>query len=89
MINIKELLDKFKNFTNDKLIFQTAVMEILRNDFSIEVPKESIQLKNKTLYLKMSGGAKTEIITRQSELIQKINRHVTIPFITLIPLSRI
>lgn len=75
MRNIRDFLGKFKDTTNHGLAFRTAVKNILKNDFSVNIPVESIKLKNKVLYLKTSGAEKMEVTIRQKEFIQKINRH--------------
>ena len=76
MKNISSFLEKFKKINNRSLIIREVAREILEGSFSIRVERKLIEFKNKTIYLKISGPAKAEMITQKKRIIAGINRRL-------------
>lgn len=73
MLQLNQLLERFKNLTNTEKIKKQLIIEILEeNKIPIKIDQISI-LKN-TLFIKSKPIIKTEILLKKEEVIKQIQK---------------
>ncbi len=77
MIEIKDLLSGFEHILlkeeNKSIYVKQAIFEAT----GISVPKESIQIKNGTIYLKIKPIYKNEIFLNQDLILENLQKSLT------------
>lgn len=73
MINIGDLLGAFREKNDKQITITKTILDILEKEFFLKIKKEDIKVRNKTIYLKVYGPAKTEITTQKKKILEKIN----------------
>ncbi len=71
MLPINQLLERFKNLTNNEKIKKQLIVEILANN-KIPIKINQISLSKKTLFIKTHPIIKTEILIKKEEIIKQI-----------------
>ncbi|GEM_PF-4829621 len=74
--NLAPFLNKFKKIENRALVIRKTTKEILKKNFSVAVPVDSIDTRGQIVYIKTSGSAKTEILTQEKDILKKINERL-------------
>jgi len=73
MQKINDLLLKFKNLVPQVFIIKSAISDILTKELKTDKPP-LFKLKDKKLYVNVSGSAKSELFTKEAEIVNKINK---------------
>ncbi len=71
-LSLKGLLEKFSRIIGDTTDFKLKIQEIIKESTYIEIPISSIQIKNESIYLKVSGNIKNEIYIHQKQILEKL-----------------
>lgn len=73
MLQLNQLLERFKNLTNTEKVKKQFIIEIFeRNKIPININQISI-LKN-TIYIKTQPIVKTEVLLKKEELLKEIRK---------------
>ena len=73
MQKINDLVLKFKNLVPQVFIIKSAISDILTKELKTDKPP-LFKLKDKKLYVNVSGSAKSELFTKEAEIVNKINK---------------
>ena len=68
MIEIKDLLGRFKNILSSKEDEAESVRKIISEVIKVEIKSRDIQVKNGTVYLNIKPIYKNEILLRRNEI---------------------
>jgi hypothetical protein len=72
MIEIKDLLARFRDALLGAEDKKEAVRKIISETIKTEISTEEIEIKNNTIYLKIKPIYKNEIFLRQEEIFSKL-----------------
>lgn len=81
MLNISELLQKFKSLHNpahDK----KAISEIIKERLNLTIPPEQMEFKNNKLYLSVHPALKSVIYTKKTLVLKEIQEKIKNQLIT-------
>lgn len=81
MLQISQLLEKFKNVTNTEKIKKKLIVEIL-NKKNIPINIDNISINKNIIFIKTKPIIKTEILIKKEEIIKQIKEIPTFNFIT-------
>ena len=72
MIEIKDLLNRFREILLGEEDKKEAIRKILSSVLGIEIKPEDIKIKNGTLYLNIKPIYKNEILLKETEIFSKL-----------------
>ncbi len=72
MIEVRDLLSRFEHILLKEENKSTYVKQAILETTGIDIPKESIQIKNGTVYLDIKPIYKSEIFLKQEQIFKKI-----------------
>ena len=73
MLQINQLLERFKNLTNSEKIKKQLIIEIIISK-KIPININQISISKNTLFIKTQPIIKTEIILKKEEILKEIQR---------------
>lgn len=80
MLQINQLLERFKNLTNSEKIKKQLIAEIISNK-KIHIKIDQISISKNTIFIKTQPIIKTEIMLKKEEILKEIQK---IPGLTII-----
>lgn len=72
MWNISRYLHKFKNLTPKQDEVRESIINILKEDYNIEIDKENISYRNKKVFISTHPLIKNEIFINKKKLLDRI-----------------
>lgn len=81
MLQINQLLKRFKNITNSENVKKQLIIEIF-NKNNIPINKNQISISRNTIFLKVNPIIKTEIFLKKEEIIRQIKEISIISYIS-------
>jgi len=72
MIEIKDLLGRFKNILFSEEIKINSIIEILHQIIGVQIKPEDIKIKNNTIYLNIKPIYKSEIFIKKEQIFLKL-----------------
>ena len=76
MKSIGDFLGRAKKITDQGLLINAATQNVLKKNLSIDISSKDIRFKGETLYFKISGAGRAEIVIKQKEIIEEINKYL-------------
>lgn len=73
MLQINQLLERFKNITNTEKTKKQLIVEILKKN-KITIQIEQINISNNVIFIKTQPIIKTEILLKKEEIIKQIKK---------------
>jgi len=73
MLQINQLLERFKNLTNTEKVRKQLVLEILINN-KIPISLNQISIQKNTIFIKTQPIIKTEVLLKKEELLKEIKK---------------
>mgnify|MGYP001578135690 FL=1 len=74
MVEIKDLLGKFKNLLFSEEVKKQAVRDIISEIIKVKINSEDIRIKNNTIYLNIKPIYKNEILLKQEQIFLELNK---------------
>ena len=74
MVEIKDLLSKFKNLLLSEEVKKQAVLNIISEVIKVKINPEDIRIKNNTIYLNIKPIYKNEILLKQEQIFLELNK---------------
>ncbi len=74
MVEIKDLLGKFKNLLFSEEVKKQAVRDIISEIIGVKINSEDIRIKNNTIYLNIKPIYKNEILLKQEQIFLKLKK---------------
>jgi len=74
MLDIKKYLEKFSKNLKNFEFQKEKILEIIKKETNIEIPKEKIEIKNNTVYLDGNPGLKNLIFLHKSKILEEIEK---------------
>lgn len=81
MLQISQLLDRFKNITNSEKIKKQLIIDIF-NKNKIPININQISISRNTIFLKVNPIIKTEAFLKKEEIIRQIKEISIISYIS-------
>lgn len=75
MASIQDFLGKFKKIVENEKVEKTLISKILSHKLGSLVKEDQIQVKNKTLYLKVNNYIKTEVLIKTDEILKEFRKN--------------
>ena len=73
MIEVKDLLGKFKNLLNKEEGKKLAVREVFKKSFDLDLDNDSMKFSDRVLFLNIKPILKNEIFLKKDFFISEIN----------------
>ena len=73
MLNISNFFSRFKNRELDEMMFRAAVIDSVKETLKFELDPMLVSYTNNTVFLKISPAAKSAVLLKKKELLEKIN----------------
>ncbi|HAS84455.1 MAG TPA: hypothetical protein DCS23_00035 [Candidatus Yonathbacteria bacterium] len=71
MLQLKQLLERFKNLSNSEKVKKQIIINIL-NENKLPIKIEQISISKNTIFIKTQPIIKTEIILRKEKILKEI-----------------
>ena len=75
-------LAKYKKIILDQEVLINKIQEVIKNITKVELSKGTIVLKNNTIQIKASAGARGEIFIHKKEILQSLKKDLPDHFIS-------
>lgn len=73
MLQLNQLLERFKNLTNTDKVKKQLIIEIFERN-KIQININQISISKNTIYIKTQPIIKTEILLKKEEFLNEINK---------------
>lgn len=73
MLQINQLLERFKNLTNSEKIKKQLIVEIISNQ-KIPITINQISISKNTIFIKTQPIIKTEILLKKEEILKEVKK---------------
>lgn len=82
MLQIADLLARFKNLSNTEKAKKELVREVCRNIVGIDIPLDNISFSKNTIFIKTEPIIRTEIFLRKDSILNEIKKVESLSFLT-------
>ncbi|MBT3283013.1 hypothetical protein HN375_02555 [bacterium] len=72
MFNISDYLSKFKNITPPDKFVKDELVAVVKEVVGVEIEKDSIDVRNGTVFLSVDPIIKNEIFLRKTEVLESL-----------------
>jgi hypothetical protein len=72
MFNIGQFFTRWKSKELDEILFRAAVIDSVKEILKFEIDPLLISYSNNTIFLKISPAAKSAVLLKKKEIIEKI-----------------
>jgi hypothetical protein len=72
MFNISQFFSRFKGRELEEITFRAAVIDSVKEILKFEIDPLLISYSNNTIFLKISPAAKSAVLLKKKEIIEKI-----------------
>jgi len=72
MFNISNFFSRFKSRELDEILFRVAVIDSIKETLNFELDPLLISYSNNIIFLKISPAAKSAVLLKKKELLEKI-----------------
>ncbi|PIQ35619.1 MAG: hypothetical protein COV32_03005 [Candidatus Yonathbacteria bacterium CG10_big_fil_rev_8_21_14_0_10_43_136] len=83
MLQLKQLLDRFKNLSNNEKTKKQIIINIL-NKNKLPIKIEQISISKNTIFIKTQPIIKTEIVLRKEKILKEIKETHGLESITIL-----
>jgi len=83
MLQLKQLLDRFKNLSNNEKTKKQIIINIL-NENKLPIKIEQISISKNTIFIKTQPIIKTEIVLRKEKILKEIKETHGLESITIL-----
>ena len=73
MLNISNFFSRFKNRELDEMMFRAAIIDSVKETLKFELDPMLVSYSNNIIFLKISPAAKSAVLLKKKELLEKIN----------------
>jgi hypothetical protein len=72
MFGISQFFTRWKNHELDEITFRVAIIDSIREILRLELDPILISYSNNTIFLKISPAAKSAVMLKKTEILEKI-----------------
>ena len=83
MFNIEKFLEKFSKNIKNTEIYKKQILEIIKNQIEVNIPEESIEIKNNIVYIKLSPAYKNKIFIYKKQILEDISSSLSIKIVDI------
>lgn len=76
MIEIKDLLARFKNTLFSEEVKRNLIMEVLKEETGLQINFENIKIKDNIVYLNIKPIYKNEILFKKEKIFEKLRERL-------------